>query len=414
MKKILSFLAFLFAFAGNSSFAQTAPTYNWVIPIAFHGPNSTNVSSNLYSFVCQLNANFAAIVNAPYAATGVKITFYVHTIDLSNPPLGGNFVHDGAINVYHYSGLNGDGYDPNNDWIKLGAFDGSSTYAAVLTHEVGHYLGLLHPEGNNMSAAGCNFGGCSSSTGDADCCPHTPPAINSGNWMNQGNYTGFFTDDQATRMYANCVCRWGAQPPANNALNYNSNYYVPAPVLTPTGSLYFYHGACGVAPTSIVLEIRTGCSSGSNEAWSTITLPASALDLMTNITLTHGISYINYHFWYNSYEFVRRINYNYNAYPYDAGCTIGNPNSRLINGTELVAGTNSESAVNIFVEGSFLKYTNSGFEHVEVYDMAGRVAFTGNLPEGTGALDISSFASGIYVFKASSLKGEVKVLKFNK
>lgn len=403
MKKILSFFALLFVLTGSIAFAQTGPSTNYVIPIAFHGPISTNVSSNLYSFVCQLNTN--------YQASGVKVVFYVHTIDLSNPPLGGNFVHDGAINVYYQSGLNGDGYDSNNDWIKLGAFDGSSVYGAVLTHEVGHYLGLLHPEGNNMNSAGCGFGGCSGS-GDPDCCPLTPPSPN-GNWMNQGNYgPGFFTSDQATRIYACLACR-GASLTPTNALSYNSNYYVPAPVLTPTGSLYFYHGACGVAPTSIVLEIRTGCSSGSNEVWSTITLPPSALDLMTNITFTHGISYINYHFWYNGYEFVRRIDYNYNAYPYDAGCTIS-PGSRMINGSELAAGTNSEAAVNIFVEGSFLKYTNSGFEHVEVYDMAGRVAFKGNLPEGNGALDISSFASGIYVFKASSLKGEVKVLKFNK
>lgn len=194
MKRIILLTGLLLFTALNfPSLAQVTQNYllpgvRYAIPVFFHG-TATLSTQACYDLVDELNANFLN-TDAQLGGAGRRIVFYVGDIDATGPSCGGNY-SVGGMNVY--IGLCG-GTDGSftGGYIKLGGYD-----ASVLTHEMGHALGLQHPVGpcvnsnwnhplntnDPIKLAGCYGPG----TGlNGDCMTDTDPAI--GNWMNQATF----------------------------------------------------------------------------------------------------------------------------------------------------------------------------------------------------------------------------------
>ncbi|WP_118976341.1 T9SS type A sorting domain-containing protein [Taibaiella koreensis] len=393
-KKTFRLLAGLIALTGSVATAQNA-----VVPLYFHGSPATMSTPNaiqvLYSTVCQINYN--------YRSNNVAVSFFIAGIDDSNPAYGAN-AYAGGINIYNGQNDNtSDGYSK----IKAAGID-----ASVLTHEIGHCLSLLHPEGNNPPGSGC------SGAGDPDCCSDTPPVIN-GNWMNQGNMgTGTFTACQASRVYSSCI---GHGFSTSGALSFSSNYVVPVESLNPATGLLgfrFDNGCPGAAlPNYITCEIHTYCGNGADQ--SVINQTITNYSQPTYISNCWGIRYIIYKFAYNGGNMIhtKRVDYNYTN-PNACACTLtppGGESKPAAPGSPDPLMTSDENKLYIHTDATQLFYhANNDYERMVIYDMAGRNLSSQQLTGKEGHIDISSLPHGIFLFKAIGHDGKIKVLKFQR
>lgn len=352
-----------------------------VVPVYFHCNGAIPSTVSIFQNICQLNYN--------YGSNNVEISFYVGGINRDNHAFGTQMQF--GINVY--TSQSTDAYVPQSDAIKMtGAFDPS-----VLTHEVGHYLSLFHPDAASLGGAGCGATSCGGS--DPDCCPDTQyPYTN--NWMVQGFYgPGVFTPNQGTRAKS-CAKSRGFD--TTGALSISSIYIVPVETLTPAGQLTFEYdnSNCGMLPTSVRCIVRTQCPSGANEEY--IAKNITNFSVPNSLNTGYGVQYVEYQYKYPfGAVHIKKVGYGWAAPPYVL-CSVG--------GTSRLA-PRPENHISIHTDKG-LQYDNHGYQTAEVFDLSGRAVLKTRLEEGSGVIDISSLQSGMYLFKAVTAQGEPQIIKF--
>lgn len=355
--------------------------------ITFHIFGSGPTDQQLADVVCELNSNFSQ----------TEVRFYLNPVKHSSgsPSSEANALSlspkEGQINIYEY----GSSYYHSNAYGD--AIYGPSLLAtSQLTHEIGHMLNLLHPDGSGSGASAC-----SSCTGGGDCCADTWPGMPN-NWMNQGAFSGTFTGDQNTRMTACISSRgWTGGP---GGLVSNVNRVVPYDYFTPgmysAEITWMFPTLCNPdLPNYTEILVTTQCEEGANE----YQLLYTCYDLTTPfyIPLDWGVTQIQFTYNYSGVTSVITRNYNANA-TNTSPCTLGGGDGKS---TGVRVMTNPGQHYLLLLNNassSVLNIRNSGYDIVTVYDMAGRKLQTNSITDGNGTIDVSGLATGIYILKAGS------------
>jgi hypothetical protein len=378
---------------------------NFAVPVYFHTTSTQNIPA-LFQAICDLNNNYR---NANFA-NPIPVTFYVAGYR-TNLTVGSQ-LQSGCVNVY--LNQSPDAYVAQFDCIKL---QGLSSF--ILTHEMGHWLGLLHPEVGTPGTVGCGNSSCSG-MGDPDCCSDTPPGF-SNNWMNQGG-GAILTNCQRSKIIA-CLTARGIPTTGDLAALHLSHYYdLPLEKLTTGGVLTFDYANCNELPASVTLFIRTQCPAGSSQAYLTQTVTNIFAPFAVNIV--RGIQSIQYIYNYNSTTLKnKRTRFysipkspDYSCPPPPLGPPVGGRMSAIdpnVSDENIFSLDDLAPSISISVADG-LNYKNSDYATAYIYDHAGRIISQTKLDEGTGKIDIADLPTGLYIFKALKANGEPAVLRFTK
>lgn len=252
-----------------------------VVPIYFHDMYFRGISGNIgyindstiQNWVTELNQNFAP-AGFEFDVRGINHElnedWYYANKGSSQERAMKNALREGGaetLNIYLHNGNQGSSYasapnqyqnDPILDGVVL-----VSNNAPTLTHEIGHWLGLLHTFHNNCSTTNDGIADTPAQryTGTADCnvnrdtCPTLPGLDPLNNFMSyQFHCMNEFTPGQNQRMceswlqYRADVIYETELDGRDNCNNYSNKVFLPAGryKLIPNGGAFNWtSGSCG-------------------------------------------------------------------------------------------------------------------------------------------------------------------------
>jgi hypothetical protein len=415
MKKTIFLFSILLLGIEQGSFAA-----NYVVPVYFHSIGGVSVNT-LFQMVCDLNNNYRN-ANLP---NPVPITFYLGKYDnlawsASMPNNTGQGIFPDLLpwGMNVYLGQSENKYRPNNSINDGITLVGPSS--EVLTHEAGHWLGLLHREAAQTSVVGCGNSSCSTA-GDPDCCADTPPpTVIVDNIMNSGGGT-LLTNCQRGKIIT-CASSKGFTTSSVNyaTLNVSHSYVMPLEKYTQTGVVSFEFAYCNTLPSSVTLKVRTGCKSNSPQAYMYYTI--NDLSTPFQINIVPGVQTIEFTYHYQGTSAVNKRlvdnpdiikSPNYSCPPGPLFKMAGGSADDDIDLGKRIMTGDAESNITIIAKDNII-YTNYGFKAAYVYDLSGRILSKADLADGFGEMNTSDLPAGLYIFKAIKANGEFKIIRFNK
>ncbi|MFN4248018.1 MAG: zinc-dependent metalloprotease [Flavipsychrobacter sp.] len=402
-KTLLTLACLVLSLVANAAISE--------VGIVFHEFGQSKSDQFYYELVCAINK----IYNEP--PNDMEVYFFLQDIKRNNG-IAGDPIEPvavstspkvgGAINVYyvnHKDNYSGGGGRYKND---LDAVFVCWPADVITAHEIGHFLGLQHPEGGGALPL---FTACMCSGGSDLDCVYDTPNVWCGNIMNQGSSSFYtLTPGQKDRL-KNCLHNGRGFPWLSSSIGAFATHYsnvLLIPRLTQPqdgsiGSLEFSmpfnstpQSLCVFnQPIAIDMIVTTQCPDGTNKHQYTYNLTAFTGSIPVN--LKWGIKEIKYVYHYANGA-SREVTYPYNIakFAWMGGDCAEQKFTSIFN----VASNQNTFKVLNNISNSQIIIKNNGYKQMLVTDLSGRTILQTDITNGDNTIDISNLQPGNYIIKA--------------
>lgn len=415
-KKMLAIIIFIMASA-TKTFATKSE-----IGIVFHTFSNSLSDQHFYELVCKINE----IYNQP--PNDAEVYFYLDDVLRSKLAIGTAPFEARAIasspkvtnriDIYYgasFAGGNPAAYNGTYDAIFVDWAD-----EVILSHEIGHFLGLQHPEPGANGALPAPPQCSCLSTGDNDCVGDTPNGW-CNNIMNQGSWSYYiFTTGQITRL-KDCTHNGRYFPLLPSSLggfvsHYRNALLLPRITVPDDGdngilefSIPFNSTPQSLCqwnqPISIQMIVTTACPEGTNKHQYTYTLTAFTGSIP--VDLKWGITQIDYIYTYPDGSSRKK------TVMYQIPKGSGDCSSQKL--TNIIGTPKNNCSFQVINNVGSANFTirNTGYKKISVVDMTGRVLLDVDIKDGDNNIDISALQSGNYIIRGFS-DNNVATQRFSK